>query len=490
MIHNKILYATIVFLISFSCVGFAAENTSHYNDSVRVNDLMGEDVSSRWWNYSNVDWIKGTNDAMKLRDIVNHVDENISTTSQSKELLEFDCAVSKKKYVDQLLQLEEFKNYSRDELGKNFLSYSEISSVLIDDALERKHETYETVSIDKNTIKIEFSSEYDSLYFENSDNQRSMVSTRALVPNVVVTGASCDWRWVQNTIVGNQITLHNYGTTTANGVVVLRSEDEMLGWATSYSNLAPGGDIVISLPFYVNPTDFPTVGAKPIRILAYVQVDSLYYLTSAPTISTPMIEMYNNNAGYLVDPDGGRSLEMDDLNHQNLYDVARRAAIAGDDTSIPYQTAAAILATVNSNMTYNENALSPLYTGADIWVINDNFNGICDEFAVLYGSYSRALGIPTRRIAMLFTIGEISSGHQINEFWDGSGWIHVDATGNSISNPRVYTDGLGWNIYDIGAAYGADDSRSALDGPNNDNILHGLLDMQFWVPNGLVNRYC
>ena len=80
MIHNKILYATIVFLISFSCVGFAAENTSYYNDSIRVDDLMGEDVSSRWWNYSNVDWIKGTNDAMKLRDIVNHVDENISTT--------------------------------------------------------------------------------------------------------------------------------------------------------------------------------------------------------------------------------------------------------------------------------------------------------------------------------------------------------------------------------------------------------------------------
>jgi transglutaminase-like putative cysteine protease len=370
------------------------------------------------------------------------------------------------------------------------MSYSEIASVLIDDGLERKYETYDTVSIDKSIIKMDFSSEYDSLSYEKSDKQISTVSTRALVPNVVVTGASCDWRWVQNTIVGNQITLHNYGTTTANGVVVLRSEDEMLGWATSYSNLAPGGDIVISLPFYVNPVDFPTVGAKPIRILAYVQVDSLYYLTSAPTISTPMIEMYNNNAGYLVDPDGGRSLEMDDLNHQNMYDVARRAAVAGDDTSTPYQTAAAILATVSTSMTYDLNALDPLYTGADIWVINNNYVGICDEYAVLYGSYLRALGIPTRRIGAFFTVGEISSAHQFNEFWDGSTWVHADASGPLFSNPRYYADNRGWNIYAIMAAYGADDSLSDLDGPGNDYILHGFDDMEFWVPAGLVNRYC
>jgi hypothetical protein len=43
---KRIIYALAMFFVSFSCVGFAAENTSYYNDSVRVNDLMGEDVNS------------------------------------------------------------------------------------------------------------------------------------------------------------------------------------------------------------------------------------------------------------------------------------------------------------------------------------------------------------------------------------------------------------------------------------------------------------
>ncbi len=501
MIHNKILYATIVFLISFFCVGFAAGNANYYNDSIRVNDLIGEDVTPigilgyEFNNMSFTGWGNNEEVMMKLWEggPINGLGDLANTTSQARAFSEFDCATSKKMYIDQLLQLEEFKNYSWEELEKNFMSYSEISSVLIDNALERKYETYDTVSIDENIIKMDFSSESDSLSHEKSDKQISTYSTKSYVtvPNVVVTGAYCNWRWVQNTIVGNQITLHNYGTTTANGIVVLRSEDEMLGWATSYSNLAPGGDIVISLPFYVNPADFPTVGAKPIRILAYVQVDSLYYLTSAPTISTPMIGMYNNNAGYLVDPDGGISLEVDGVHHHNQYDVARRAAVAGDGTSTPYQTAYAVLQEVNTKMTYDVSALNPLYTAADIWIIDNGYVGICDEYAVLYASYLRALGIPTRKIGVAFTLGQINTAHQFNEFWDGNQWIHADTSGQTVfSNPRYYTDDKKWNIYNISVLHDANDSRNGVNEGNNVFILHGFEDILFWVAPGLVARYC
>ncbi|MDK2834479.1 MAG: hypothetical protein PWP63_1566 [Methanolobus sp.] len=42
---KRTIYALALFLIPFSCIGFAAENASYSNDSVRVNDLIGEDVT-------------------------------------------------------------------------------------------------------------------------------------------------------------------------------------------------------------------------------------------------------------------------------------------------------------------------------------------------------------------------------------------------------------------------------------------------------------
>jgi hypothetical protein len=91
MIHNKILYATIVFLISFSCVGFAAENANYYNDGVRVNDLMGENVDPILLDnlskiYSTIDWVNTTTEIMEIREAMeydtNHrLKEIISTTS-------------------------------------------------------------------------------------------------------------------------------------------------------------------------------------------------------------------------------------------------------------------------------------------------------------------------------------------------------------------------------------------------------------------------
>lgn len=42
---KRTIYALALFLIPFSCIGFAAENASYSNDSVRENDLIGEDVT-------------------------------------------------------------------------------------------------------------------------------------------------------------------------------------------------------------------------------------------------------------------------------------------------------------------------------------------------------------------------------------------------------------------------------------------------------------
>ncbi len=42
---KRTIYALALFLISFSCIGFAAENASYSNDSVRLNDSPGGDVT-------------------------------------------------------------------------------------------------------------------------------------------------------------------------------------------------------------------------------------------------------------------------------------------------------------------------------------------------------------------------------------------------------------------------------------------------------------
>ncbi|KKG10438.1 hypothetical protein EO98_18990 [Methanosarcina sp. 2.H.T.1A.6] len=336
-----------------------------------------------------------------------------------------------------------------------------------------KSNSPENVTIKDDKIVMVWSTSKNKAISDSSE-----YSIKTVVPNVVVTGATCDWRWIQNESAANQITIKNYGTVAANGFVMLYSYEDSNGWARNYVNLLPGEEVTISLPFYVDPDLFTTVGSKSITIRNYVVVNSSVYLTSAPTVSAPFVEVYNNNVGYLEDPDNGRNLQLTDLHHHNEYEISVLAAQAGDNTSTPYTTGRKIVLYVDGVMEYNISALDPTLTGSDDWIIENGYEGICDEFSVLNSDFARALGVPARTIACnLVEPGEPTISHQFNEIWDGSRWVHSDATG-AYDNPHVYNNDNKAVDY-THLAYDSDDSRSSVDGPDGDGILHGVFDSIF-----------
>jgi Transglutaminase-like enzymes, putative cysteine proteases len=483
-----IVFIAVSMLVSIS--GFASANSECASNTIEESSPLGKNISSFVWeNYENIDWTSSAKLLDSSNISHNSTNKNSIKISQLEKSNGDNHALVKEKYIDKILEMDEFKNYSKNELEKIIVPYSDISSNMIETIyLEKYPMTLDIESFDEgNVMKMSSTISYD---LNQSSSDKRTISTTATVPNVIITNVNCDWSWVQNEIALQTITIHNYGTTTAKGAISIVSLDENQGYVLFYENLVSGQDGTVTIPFYVDKNTFPTVGEKPISIRAYVQSGEYFYLTSAPTISVPMVEMYSNEPGELEDPDDGVSLELDDLNHHDQYEIARRAASAGDGTSTPYQTASAVLTQVHNDMNYNESILSPLYTGADIWIIENGFNGICDEYAVLYESYLRALGIPTRRIGIFFTVNNLNTAHQFNELWDGSTWIHADSKGNLFSTPRRYTDVLGWDITQIFVVHGANDSLSQDDGPDNDDILHSISDMSFSLPDGLEDRYC
>jgi len=90
---KRTIYALAIFLIPFSCIGFAAENASYSNDSVRVNDLIGEDVTPigipgyEFNNISFTGWGNNEEVIMKLGEggPINRLGDIVNTTSQPKE---------------------------------------------------------------------------------------------------------------------------------------------------------------------------------------------------------------------------------------------------------------------------------------------------------------------------------------------------------------------------------------------------------------------
>jgi transglutaminase-like putative cysteine protease len=336
-----------------------------------------------------------------------------------------------------------------------------------------KSDSLENVKIEDDEISMDWSISKNKAMSESIEN-----SVKISVPNVVVTGANCEWRWIQHESTANQITIKNYGTVAADGYVLIYSYEDSNGWARNYVGLAPGAEVTISVPFYVNPNYYTTVGAKSITIRNYVIINSSAYLTSAPTVSSPFVEVYNNNIGYLEDPANGKNLQLTDLHHHDEYEKSVLAAQAGDNTSTPYDTGDKIEEYVDDVMTYNISALNVLYTGSDNWIIDNGYEGICDEYSVLNSDFARALGVPARTIACdLVEVGEPTIRHQFNEIWDGNCWVHSDATG-AYDNPQAYSNN-NKSVERTDLVYDSDDSLSNDDGPDGDGILAGFLDSIF-----------
>ena len=314
--------------------------------------------------------------------------------------------------------------------------------------------------------------------------QEKDTNTKSLIPDVQVTEATLTWYWVQDTTVDQKITIHNYDSSAASGKVIFWSIEDVYAYYITFSNLPAGGDLNVTIPFQVIAQS-SSVGLKPMGI--EIRVGPLDETSFAGRVSADAIEKYNNDASHLPDPDGGDNLVPSDLYHfpyndgysEDRYRVLSEAAVAVDGTNDPYESASQAVQYVNTAMNYTENdfyiqnIISDLYTLNCASAIDGKYLGVCDEFAALYTSFSRSIGIPTRFMAftMIMDDGNMT-GHAIAESWDGNAWVHSDPTWNSYDNPQIYKNEgnihINITIYDD-----ADDSYYTQDpeDPTRDGIL-------------------
>jgi transglutaminase-like putative cysteine protease len=116
---------------------------------------------------------------------------------------------------------------------------------------------------------------------------------------------------------------------------------------------------------------------------------------------------------------------------------------------------------------YNQSGASGSVHWSDLYIINHGYAGVCQEYAVLYASFARALGRPARQISA-GPFGSPTSAHAWAEIWDGTTWRHADPTMGYYNNPGAYAG------YDLTWTYlwaKWDDTRVDDDGSDVDGIL-------------------
>ena len=119
----------------------------------------------------------------------------------------------------------------------------------------------------------------------------------------------------------------------------------------------------------------------------------------------------------------------------------------------------------------------PNYAASDLYIrshdaTNGQYYGVCNEYATMFTSFDRALGVPTQRFAITMQNSTgYTVGHTITQIWDGSNWINTDPTWNSFNNPQVYKQ-AGYHNIALTRLNGADDEKS----PNNPLGDEGLLN--------------
>jgi len=279
-----------------------------------------------------------------------------------------------------------------------------------------------------------------------------------------------NWYWTQDTIVAQTIIIHNYGDSTVSGEVTFVSIEDRFGTSAPFTNLAPGTNCSVSIPFAVIASR-SSVGIKPMGF--FITVDPENTVTWSGQLDLNAIEKYNNDASHLPDPDDGDNLETSDLYHfpfSEGYAIISEAATAADNTNSPYDTSRKLNDYVNKTKNYTPTDLYKLYAASDIYIKNHANEGVCDEFATLDVSFSRSLGIPSRFLGITW-VNETGCayGHAILENRISGRWVHSDPTWNSFDDPQVYKRGNNTHMY-LTKYTDADDNRSTAD-PSGDGLL-------------------
>ena len=289
-------------------------------------------------------------------------------------------------------------------------------------------------------------------------------------PNVAPEYGYFNWYWTQDTVVTQTIVIHNYGTTTASGQVYFVSMEDGFGTPAAYSNLAPGANMTVSIPFQVIASQ-SSVGIKPMGF--FITAGPANTVTWAGQLELNAIEKYKNDASHLPDPDGGDNLETSDLYHfpfNEGYAIISEAATAADNTTSPYNSASKLNTYVHGIMHYTPSETNLLYAASDLYVKGHGNEGACDEYSTLDITFSRSLGIPSRFLGITW-VNETgyTYGHAILENRIAGAWIHSDPTWNSFNNPQVYKNGNNTHM-SLTKYTDADDNRNTID-PYGDGLM-------------------
>ncbi len=163
--------------------------------------------------------------------------------------------------------------------------------------------------------------------------------------------------------------------------------------------------------------------------------------------------------------------ELSDIYHFNKWSIIRKAGEAVDywdeTMTSAYRTAKKLNSWIHDSFQYTDTDEFRDLTWGDERIMetyDGKYHGVCDEYAVLFISFARAVNIPARQIYIEGFYEGKWQGHAFAEIWEGSKWVHADSTWNIYDFPQIYKLS-GYSIKCVEIWFGADDSRCTEDDP-------------------------
>lgn len=321
-------------------------------------------------------------------------------------------------------------------------------------------------------------------------------------PIVNIYWVSYYWYWIKDNTYTVSVGICNDGDTTDDyGIVAFWFGDDRQGNYTYYTDLEPNHCRQVNIPFTFNQS--MSVGLKPSYVGVIYDHWSQYeiwylgdhwgpypyaavYKDSSlgdPNITLTDSRTTENNeyalSHFPIPIGNGFQHPLDSNQLKTLYE----AAIAGDNTLTPGATSNALNTYVYNKMSYNTTFLDSNIR-SDIWIRNNNFKGVCKEYASLFNAYSRALRIPSRILVGLDDSDLNKESHAWCENWNGTDWIQYDPTNNIVNNPCYYkNNGYDFRIWWMNEW---DDKNDDGDGSDETDSILSMLYCDDWYCQGTV----
>ncbi|MEQ9715178.1 MAG: transglutaminase-like domain-containing protein [Candidatus Asgardarchaeia archaeon] len=196
--------------------------------------------------------------------------------------------------------------------------------------------------------------------------------------------------------------------------------------------------------------------------------------------------------------------ELSDLYHFNKWSILKKAGEACDYpyesnnfplSTVVYNLGLALTSWIKAHFNYNDTQLYRKFTLSDEKILetitNGLYQGVCDEYTVLYVSFARAMNIPARQIYIKYKLfGLLLMGHEFAEIWNGERWIHADPTGPLYDIPTYYR-AFG-EVISVNVLQGADDAlytNVTYGDVTGDGYLHYWYDFEYHFTYNSTNPY-